>query len=373
MNQLTLPIRNLYRQPLRSSLTALGVAVAVGGFVAMTGLTQGLRYTVDRGIEEPGADLVISQKAAYGLLSGSVPVSLEQKVSGIPGIDKVSGVLLNVTVADNDANIVISGWPFDSYLWNNVQLMEGRVPTSADEFGVVLGQSIAAALRKRVGDGVELEYQNYQVVGIAKFGTVLNQNIALVPLAGLQKLMGRADTVTLFEVRLSRPLDPDRVAAVRAQISAALPSYLVSDTAEFANNLRFERQINAVASTIGLVVMGMAALVIANTMLMAVSERTRELGILAAVGWAPVRILAMILMEGLLISAAGGIAGLGLGIVTMHLVSQTHMAAGLLEPYLPPALIVEALISVLVIGPLGALYPASLAVRMPPARALREM
>jgi putative ABC transport system permease protein len=373
MNQLTLPIRNLLGQPIRSTLTTLGVAVAVGGFVAMTGLTQGLQYTIERGIEEPGADLVVSQRGAYGLISGSVPAALEETLAGIEGIEKASGALLNVTVADNDANIVIAGWPTQSFLWQNVRLIEGRIPTAADEWGVVLGESIAGVLGKRLGDTVELQFESYQVIGIARFTTILNQNIALVPLPGLQKLMGRGDTVTLIQVRLSRPLDPARVTSVRARLSAALPEYAVSDTAEFAGSMRFNRQISAIAATIGLLVMGMAALAVANTLLMAVSERTYELGILAAVGWTPARILAMILVEGLLMSAVGGIAGLAFGVLTMHLVSQTHMAAGLLEPYLTWTLLAQSLVSVLVIGPLGALYPAWRAVRMQPAQALRAM
>jgi amino acid transporter len=120
-----------------------------------------------------------------------------------------------------------------------------------------------------------------------------------------------------------------------------------------------------------IIVLGMALLAVANTLLMAVNERTYELGILGAIGWSPARILRLILMESMIMTAIGGVGGVGLGIIVMNLVAETHIAAGVLEPYLTASMIAQALISVFLIGPLGALYPAWRAIRLKPADALR--
>jgi putative ABC transport system permease protein len=372
MNELTLPIRNLLGQPLRTGLTTLGIAVAVAGFIALTGLTQGVQHSFASGMQEPGADLVVTTRSSFNLFSSSLPESIGPDLAAVQGVEAVSGVLLNVVTADEASNIVVSGWPIGSSLWESVKLIEGRLPQEANELGVVLGKSIADGMHKRLGDTISLTDQPYTVVGIATFSSALNQNIALVPLPGLQSLLGREGTVTLFEVRLQRPLDPTRGAAVKAELARAAPKYEVVDTDEFASNIRFFKLIQAIGSTVSLVVLAMAVLAIANTLLMAVHERTFEIGILAAVGWRPARILRLILAEGIIMSVVGGVIGLGLGILTMDLVSHAKIAAGLMESYLNPGIVVQALVAAVLAGPLGALYPALRATRLIPAEALRR-
>jgi len=372
MNELTLPLRNLFSQPLRTSLTTLGIAVAVGGFIALSGLTHGVQNSFASGMQEPGGDLVVSTRASFNLFSSSLPESVGTEIAAVKGVTAVSGVLLNVVQADESSNIVVSGWPIDSSLWKAVHLVQGRLPKDASEAGAVLGQSIAEGMHKKLGDTITLADQPYSVVGIATFSSALNQNIALVPLPGLQTLLGRDGTVTLFEVTLQRPLDPARDAAVKAELARAVPKYDVSDTDEFASNIRIFRLLQAIGSTVSLVVLAMAVLAIANTLLMAVNERTFEIGILAAIGWRPARILRLILAEGIVMSIVGGLLGLGLGIVTMDLVSHAEVAAGLMESYLSTTIVGQALVAAVLAGPLGALYPAWRATRLVPAEALRR-
>jgi putative ABC transport system permease protein len=372
MHLATLPIRNLVGQPIRSSLTILGVAVAIAGFIALAGLTEGAQHSFASGIDEPGGDLVATQRNGYSLLSNSIPQSLEKELSAVAGVDAISGVLLNITTVNDEANVVIAGWPPDSFMWSNLHLVAGRVPGASEARAAVLGESIVKALGKKLGDTIELQFQPYTIVGIAAFDTVLNQNIAIVPLAGLQELLGREGNVTLFQVRLKRPLDPDKVTAVRAQLATVADNFAVTTTSEFAGNLRFFRLMQAIASTVSGIVLVAAVLGIANTMLMAVNERMFELGILASIGWRPRRILGLILAEGLAISAIGGILGVGFGVFAMNVASASRLAAGLLEPYMTLDLGLRALIAVFLAGPLGALYPAWRATRLLPAEALRR-
>ncbi len=372
MNLATLTIRNLAGQPVRSTLTTLGVAVAIASFIAITGMTEGAQHSFASGIDEPGGDLVATQRDGYSLLSSSVPESLGKQLASVEGVDAVSGVLLNITTAADQANVVISGWPPDSFMWRNLHVIGGRVPHASEPWAAVLGETVMKALGKKLGDTIELQFQPYTIVGVAAFETVLNQNIAIVPLAGLQELLGREGTVTLFQLRLKRPLDEDQVAAVRARLATAADDFAVTTTGEFAGNLRFFRLMQAIASTVSAIILITAVLAIANTMLMAVNERTFELGILASIGWRPSRILCLVLIEGSAISVIGGVIGLGLGMLVMDVASWTRLAAGLLEPYMTTSLAVQAFIAVLLAGPIGALYPAWRATRLLPAEALRR-
>jgi len=86
---------------------------------------------------------------------------------------------------------------------------------------------------------------------------------------------------------------------------------------------------------------------------MAVNERTFEIGVLAALGWSPRRILRLILIEGVIMSAAGGVIGIILGALTMEMAAKTKFAAGLIVPYLSGWSIAQALIFVFIAGPLA--------------------
>jgi len=372
MRKFQLAIHHIVGRPLRSALTVLGISIACAGSLSVTGLIQGVQDSLEQGMEEPGADFVVGERASFSLVGGSLPESLGTKLVEVPGVEEVSGVLFNVETVDNSGNAVISGWPRNSFLWKSLDLIEGRLPAADENRSVVLGQSIAGALRKSVGDDIEMRFTKFRIVGIAQFSSYLNQNIALIPLDALQEFLNRQGSVTYFQVRLARPLDTERIAGIRANLAASAGSYQVFDSGEFTSDIRLIRVIRAVADTISAIMLGLALVLVATTLLMAVNERTYEIGVLAALGWSDFGILSLIVLEGVLLSAIGALLGLGLGLLVMEVAADTEMAAGYLRPYTTGALIMRTVLLTIAIGTLGALYPAWRATRLDPAEALRR-
>jgi putative ABC transport system permease protein len=372
MRKLQLAVHHIVGRPLRSALTVLGISIASAGFLSVTGLIQGVQDSLEQGMEEPGADFVVGERASFSLVGGSLPESLREKLLEVPGVEEVSGVLFNVETVDNSGNVVVSGWPRDSFLWKSLDLAEGRIPSADEDRSIVMGQSIAGALKKTVGDEVEIRFTKFRIVGIARFSSYLNQNIALVPLDVLQQFLNRQDAVTFFQVRLQRPVDTERIPAIRADLQAAAGNYAVFDSGEFTSDIRLIRVIRAVADTISAVMLGLALVLVATTLLMAVNERTYEIGVLAALGWSDFAILSLIVLEGVLITAVGALLGLVLGLGVMEVAANTDMAAGYLRPYTTGGLILRTVLLTIAIGTLGALYPAWRATRLDPAEALRR-
>ena len=70
-----------------------------------------------------------------------MPETVGTKLAAVEGVDAVSGVLLNITTADDQANVVISGWPPDSFMWRNLHLVAGHVPLASEPWGAVLGET----------------------------------------------------------------------------------------------------------------------------------------------------------------------------------------------------------------------------------------
>lgn len=369
MNLLTLPARNLLSQKLRSTLTVLGIAVAVGSFVALTGLTRGLQDSYAQGVGDVGGDYVVSQRGTYSLVSSSISAELVEKLDAVPGVEEAAGIVLTIAEVDDEANIFVTGWPDDSFLWRSLALEQGVIPTGDRE--VVLGRTVAEALGKTVGDEIQIQYEPFRITGISVPDSVFNQNVAVARLKGLQGLFGRPASVSLVQVRLARPVEPERAAAVKAALSKVSPTIEVSDSAEFAENMDFVKTVDAVTSAVSLIMILASSILVANTLLMSVSERVQEFGILAAIGWTPARIRMLVVVEGLMMCLIGSFIGVGLGIAGMHLVSWLRISAGLLEPYLSLAIVAEALFWVILVGPLAALYPAWRVTRATPSSALR--
>jgi putative ABC transport system permease protein len=372
MRKFQLAIHHIMGRPLRSALTVIGISIACAGSLAVTGLIQGVQDSLEQGMEEPGADFMVGERASFSLVGGSLPESLAAPLMQVPGVEQVSGVLFNVETVDNSGNVVVSGWPRESFLWKSLDLAEGQIPAADETRSVVLGQSIAGALKKTVGDEIEIRFTKFRVVGIARFSSYLNQNIALVPLEVLQEFLNRQGSVTFFQIRLTRPIDTERIAAIRMGLTTAAGNYAVFDSGEFTSDIRLIRVIRAVADTISAIMLGLALVLVATTLLMAVNERTYEIGVLAALGWSDFGILSLIVLEGVLITTVGALLGLGLGFLVMQVAADTDMAAGYLRPYTNTGLVLRTVLLTIAIGTLGALYPAWRATRLDPAEALRR-
>jgi putative ABC transport system permease protein len=108
-----------------------------------------------------------------------------------------------------------------------------------------------------------------------------------------------------------------------------------------------------------------------NTMLMSVLERTREIGVLRALGWQRRQVVGMILREALVLGAVGGVCGILLGMGLVWALQQIPFIGSMLEPSYEAALLARAMVMALVAGTIGGLYPSWRATRMRPVEALR--
>jgi putative ABC transport system permease protein len=108
-----------------------------------------------------------------------------------------------------------------------------------------------------------------------------------------------------------------------------------------------------------------------NTMVMSVFERTREIGVLRALGWRKRQIMLLILRESLALSLLGGLVGLLTGIAVIGLLNTLPFLAGFVKARFSVDLFGQALITALVLGAIGGIYPAWRASRLQPVEALR--
>ena len=362
---------NLLRRPARSALTALGIATAVGGFVAMVGLARGVGQAWTSHLSERGIHVLAMKKGTVEILATSLDANLAGPISAVKGVSQVDGELVDLVPRSDGPTGYVSGWRAEGFLNLSLPLSAGRRLEPGQKDVCVLGESIAKALGKRVGDSVRLRDREFRVVGLFRRESVLASNSIIIPLSEIQQMMGRPGKVTAFNLRLSRPGDPAATERTISRLSAKFPELTFLETSAVADQDKVMRLMRAIAWGFSAVAVTIGAVVMLNTLLMAVVERTREIGVLTALGWSAGRILCMIVIEGLILSAVGSLIGTGVGLAGLHWVVTSSAIRGFLEPEVSPRLICEVLCAAVGLGLAGSLYPAWRAVRLNVVEALR--
>jgi putative ABC transport system permease protein len=320
MNHLQLAFRNLQRRPTRSILTLLGVAVAVGSFITLYGLSRSVNENVQQAFEERGNDLTVRRRGIAEPFGGTVPEQIIPDIAKISGVAGVSGQLLTFAATDNDDHVIAFGWPENSFFWSSVPLADGRLPNPAERKFALVGKDIANTLGKNVGDDITLLGDKFHIVGITNYTSVINRNAVIVGLSDLQEATFRTGSVTFIAVRLANPADKaatDRI----AKTIESLGEFAVTRGESVLKNDSLVGLLDAVSSSMAWVALLMGVLMVLNTLLMAVLERTREIGILSAIGWSKERIMGALVIEGFLLSALGSALGILLGIGGSRLLS----------------------------------------------------
>jgi putative ABC transport system permease protein len=371
MSWLGFLLRNLWRRPGRSLFTLLAVALAIASFHVLAGLSRGMDRAAHDSLAERGIDLVVMKRGAVEFFASTLPQALAADIGRIPGVADVSAELGAVAPVGEEAHAIVGCWETDGFQWRTVPLTRGRLPASG-EGGVVLGEGLAEATHIDVGGTVTLNFSDFHVTGIAAFSSALNRGMALMPLSDLQALMFREGQVSLFNVRLAAPGDPAAREAARDAIMALRPDLTVATTNEVLRGNRLVAILLASSDVIAGAALVIACLFVLNTLAMAVEERTRDIGILAAIGWSRRRIVALILSEGMLLAGLGGLLGTGLGRLGSNSLNLFVFLGGGPSTQATATFALAALVAALAVGALGAFWPAWRAARLNPATALRR-
>jgi putative ABC transport system permease protein len=378
----TFILKNVLRRPVRSVLTMTGMAVAVGAFVALVGISNGFLRSFLEIYERRGVDLVISKTQTLERLTSVVDERLGDRIAELPEVAAVSGGIVDVTQVGGEKGGVfgvIQGLRPDSFMFNELTFVAGRNLTAGDtgKRAVIIGEVLADSLKKHVGDAVDIYDEPFQLVGIYKSFASLEQGMAITLLPDLQKVLGRRpNEVTGFTVKLKREYTGRQEAVTRAakEIEALDPTGKIRAVPykDYVSSTTQIQAANAMALMTSSVAIIIGVIGILNTMVMSVFERTHEIGILRAIGWRPSRIMRMILLESMLLSLAGGVVGTLGAVVLTGLLSKLPQISGFLEGHISAPIVLMGFVVAILSGLVGAAYPAYRGSRLLPTEALRH-
>lgn len=371
MSFAALILHNVTVRKVRLALTALAVAIGVLTVVSLGVITHSLE-TSDLALLRTGrADFTISQKDVTDLLSSSIDASTLARIRAEPGVADAIGVLIG-TQRLNAANplfLEIGIAPSDLAAFG-VTVVAGHPFTASASNEIMLGWRAAENLGLRTGDTLRVAKTTYRVVGIYSTGQALGDAGAMLPLAWFQTYQRQPSQYTLLFVRVG-PGAP--VATVQARIDHDFPQLVTIRTlAQFG---RADRSLSLIlaadrGATVLAVVIG--AIVVMCAMTMSFIERTREFGVLGALGWTRRRVAIMIMSEALLTGLIGTAAGLALSVLAVVGLQRLPSLAGVLHPVYTAGVFGRAVYTAAAMVLAGGLAPAIRACSTRPLEALRH-
>ena len=364
--------KNLIRRKGRTILAVLGISIGVAAIIGLGALTEGLQAGYGSVLTGSEADLVLRDADTLDLLVSSIDEQVGQELMVMPEVSAVSPMIQGLVQAESALYFFVFGYPEGSFALERFQLIDGfpLYSREANEMRgkpIMLGSVAAESYNVGVGGSLRIGETAYRVVGIYETGEAFEDGGAIIRLANAQILLGMNHKVSAYYLQLKDPSLADRLIT---RVERKYPELLISTAENMANESSITDLIKIMVSVVGGLAILIGGVAMTNAQLMAVFERTREIGVLRALGWSRYRVMLMILAESVLIGILGGFVGTGLAWL-MLAANQEALSAFGATTKISPELLRQALVVVFLLGIFGGLYPALRASRLQPVEALR--
>ena len=402
---LRLAWRNVWRQRRKTLLIAVGMGVTMSMLVLYDGVVAGFEQAIygnaiqllggNVQVHAPGYNEKLGRKP---LLPINDPDTVVQAAGAQPGVIVASKRIVTgglVTNREGAFAVSVIGIETDketkvSPVADNISKGPYLNPDDGDL--IVIGQGLATAMNIEVGDRITMvgnskneqaRQRTMTIVGIYDVGVPsVEKTTIYMSLMEAQQLFGLDGQVTEIVISLKQI---GQEAGVVSAINASAPGYEVESWETSIPDLKQTLEMKTgVMSIFGVFMLGIAAIGILNLLMMAVFERTREIGIVGALGLKPWQITIIFLLEGILIGVMGAVIGAIFGTAIngvlgyygidysafADLTEYTALISGRIYSQIVPMKVLQHAITVAIIAALAALYPAIEASRREPAEAL---
>jgi putative ABC transport system permease protein len=383
---LKLAVKNLLRHRTRSALTMLGIAASVGVLFSVLSFNRGFNQGLAQELERTGLHFMVvpsgcaHEVAALVLHGAVIPKFLDtgvmQHLQAADGIALATPILVaqlpNVQKGRIDLvyGVDMQALPAIKPGWQ----ITGRIPSQPDE--VLLGHEVAGHEKLKPGDVFTVTADGRRLVVAGVVGLTGSQDDAFVylPIATAQQLLDRPHAATAIGVKVA---DPERMGEITDALTAAVPGIQIVTMGQVMNSIsNLAAAARAMSLAIVLIAVLISAVGVMNSILMAVFERSQEIGMMRAVGASRRDVFRIILEETAILSLGGGIAGIVIAILGSKLI-ETFVRA--VMPYVPsgnlisfdPLLALGSVAFITAIGLGAGIYPAWKASKINPVEAIK--
>lgn len=386
-------LRHLWQRRVRVGLTLLGIIIGVFALVVMGSMAEKVNLMMTGATEFLTGRIVIGEKGGGGLFgSGMLPAGLAEDIRGVPGVALVESavplmlkddasfsfgmpdILQGVDVQEMTRALVKDAGKSD------LKLARGGWWPPGDSHKAVVGADVARELGLRLGSTFESRSTTFTVVGILERMMTVPDKMAFVPISDTREILSNSHPIfralnvnQLVGSLYAIPAIGQDPEAVAQAIQQKLPNNKVYSPSEARKQIAgFSAVFNLIILGSTMVALLVGGLSIANTMVVSVSERVREIGLKKAVGATDRDILREFLQESAVIGLLGGVLGLATGGLLVAGVNYFTAPGGTTIFSITPRLALGALAFATLLGVGAGLLPALRAARLDPIEALRD-
>jgi putative ABC transport system permease protein len=392
MKLVNISFGNLRRRIGKTALLVSGLTIGVAMVVAMMGITFQMQEDLEKKLDEYGANIIISPRTENLSLSyGGVNVAdtsygletLSQHdaeiILTIENDENISAVAPKLigSYKAGERSVLIVGVDFKNEFkikkWWRIVGSEKNLAgyTQSPATGpheVIIGSSVSETLNLTTGDTLTMGEVEYKIMGVLEVNTSQDDSAVFMHLAEAQTLLGKEGAISMIEVSAlcsDCPIDE-----IVTQIGGKLPHAKVSAVRQ-ALTLKMDtvNQMVRFSLVVSIVVLAIGSLIVFISMLSSVNERTKEIGVLRAIGYRQRHIMKIILMEAFAVSLISGALGWLLGSVSATLLAPQF--TGMSGLNFDPAMLGVSAALALLVGMSSSIYPAIKASRLDPIEALR--
>ncbi|OGW32103.1 MAG: hypothetical protein A2X59_02850 [Nitrospirae bacterium GWC2_42_7] len=383
---LKLALKNLKRHRTRSLLALLGIATSVAVLFSILSFNKGFEEGLSRELERTGIHFMVvpsgcSHEVASLVLHGSIipkfiDLSVMDKITAMNGIEFASPILVaQLPNTEKERVDLVYGIEMSRVrqLKPHWQL-DGSVPKDDQE--IILGSEIAGHLGLNPGDTLSYPNANstFKVAAVIKKTGSQDDAFIYIPVKTAQRIFKKPSGATAIGVKVR---DAAALTTITDQLSEKVPGIQIVTMNQVMNSIStLAASAKVLSLSIAIIAIIVSAVGVMNAMLMAVFERTQEIGMLRAIGASRFDIFRIILLEGMLLTISGGFAGIIVSVAGNDII---EIFVRKVMPYVPAGnmthfdsgIAVVSLIFALFVGILSGLYPAWHASKVNPIEAIK--
>jgi putative ABC transport system permease protein len=360
-------LTNLRRHRIRSFISVAGIAFSVAAMLTVVTILQGA-IGMFSSILSSDSEIIVFERNVSDLFFSNVPPPVAADIARLPMVAHADPVLFGiVSSADHPIITCFGVTPDDARIRNATWISGNRANFARNSDDVVLGSRAADFLGARLDSRVPIGHGTFHVIGILKTANGFEDGGVFMPLSSAQTFFHKEGS-SVVTIKLRRKED---ASTFKAMIRQNYPNMIALEDAEFSRSYSQFKILKATAWAVGGCGLILGGLGVANTMIMSVFTRIREIAILRVNGFSNTQIAAMIFGESSLVSAFGAFAGLLIG--SAGLITLKHVPAldGYVDASIKPLIVLIVVVLALLTGVAGALYPAVYAMRIRAVEALR--
>jgi putative ABC transport system permease protein len=365
---LKLILTNLGRHRIRSLISIAGIAFSVAAMLTIVTVLEGA-VGMFSNILSSDSEIIVFEKNVSDLFFSSVPAAAAQTIRGWPMAGHADPVLFGIVSSADHPIITCFGVTAADARIRKASWTEGdRANFGQHADDIVLGERAAEFMNAKLGSQVQIGHGAFHVIGVLKTANGFEDGGVFLPLAAAQSFFHKEGTSSVITVKLR---SKDDAAAFKARVKAQFPSLIALEDEEFTRSYSQFKILKATAWAVGGCGLLLGGLGVANTMIMSVFGRIREIAILRVNGFSNAQIGGMIFGESSLVALIGAVAGLLIGCVFLYVLKRIPALHGYVDATIEPAILLVVIALALCTGVAGALYPAIYAMRIRAVEALR--